>query len=109
MTPEEKKRLLDQLEALKIFPKYKEVKALRQRLEQELARLEEIEPIVKEVSKSSRGQKISQALARHFRYLRMIRNSFPDLKWIELRKEFSKKRKGEESNIPDFVWENPSP
>jgi len=105
----DKNRILDQLESLKNLPQIKEVKALRQRLEKELARFEEKEPIVKEVSKSTRDQKISQALKHHFRYLRLIRNNFPDLKWIDLRREYSKKRKGEESNIPDVVWQNPSP
>lgn len=104
----DKDEILRQLENLKNLPKIKEVKALRQRLEKELQRLEEIEPIAKEVSKP-RSQKISQSLKKHYRYLRMIRNSFPDLKWKDLRTEFSKKRKGEESNIPDFVWQNPSP
>ena len=105
----DKEKILDQLESLKNLPQVKEVKALRQRLEKELERLEEKEPMVKEVSKSSRDQKISQALKHHFRYLRLIRNNFPDLKWNDLRKEYSKKRKGEESNIPDVVWQNPSP
>lgn len=105
----EKEKILEQLESLKNLPQVKEVKALRQRLEKELARFEGIKPTLKEVSKSSRGQKISQALKHHFRYLRLIRNNFPDLKWNDLRKEYSKKRKGEESNIPDVVWQNPSP
>ena len=105
----DKEKILDHLESLRNLPQVKEVKALRQRLEKELERLEEKEPIVKEVSKSSRDQKRSQALKHHFRYLRLIRNNFPDLKWNDLRKEYSKKRKGEESNIPDVVWQNPSP
>lgn len=103
----EKEKLLEQLESLKNLPKYKEVKALKKRLEMELARLEK-EPIVKE-PKSSKNQKLSKSLKHHFRYLRMIRNNFPDLSWKELRKEFSKKRKGEKSSIPDVIWQNPSP
>lgn len=109
MTKFDKEKILDQLENLKNLPKIKEVKALRHRLEKELKKFEGIEPTVKQVSKSSRGQKISQSLKHHFRYLRLIRNNFPDLKWNELRKEYSKKRKGDDSNIPDFVWQNPSP
>lgn len=103
----EKEKIIEQLESLKNIPKYKEVKALQKRLELELARLDK-EPLVKE-SKSNKSQKISQALKHHFRYLRMIRNNFPDLSWKELRKEFSKKRKGEKSSIPDVIWQNPSP
>ena len=105
-----KEKIIEQLESLKKFSKIKEVKALRQRLEKELARFtEQEEPIIKEVSKSNRGQKIAKALKQHFRYLRMIRNSFPDLTWNQLRKEYSKKKKGLESDVPDFVWQNPSP
>ena len=103
-----KDEIIKQLENLKNLPKIKEVKALTQRLEKELQRFEGIETTVKVISKP-RSDKISQSLKKHYRYLRMIRNSFPDLKWKDLRKEFSKKRKGEESNIPDFVWQNPSP
>jgi hypothetical protein len=105
----DKEKLAEQLRALGELPQIKEVKALRQRLEKELERLGEKESIAEEVSKSTRGQKISQALKNHFRYLRLIRNNFPDIKWNDLRKEYSKKRKGEESNIPDFIWQNPSP
>lgn len=104
----DKDEIIKQLENLKNLPKFKEVKALRHRLEKDLQRFEGIEPIVKEISKP-RNEKISQSLKHHFRYLRLIRNNFPDIKWKDLRKEYSKKRKGEESNIPDFVWENPSP
>jgi hypothetical protein len=104
----DKEKILDQLENLKKLPKIKEVKALRQRLEKELQRLEGIEPITRQVS-NLRSEKISNSLKKHYRYLRMIRNNFPDIKWKDLRKEYSKKQKGEESNIPDFVWENPSP
>lgn len=108
MTKLDKDEIIRQLENLKNLPKIKEVKALRQRLERELQRLEGIGPITRQVSKS-RSQKISQSLKKHYRYLRMIRNNFPDIKWKDLRKEYSRKQKGEESDIPDFVWQNPSP
>lgn len=108
MTTFDKEKIIEQLESLKKFSQIKEVKALRQRLESELERLTPKE-VIKEVQKSNRGQKISKALTRHFRYLRLIRNNFPDLTWNQLRKEYSKKKKGQESTIQDFVWQNPSP
>lgn len=101
-----------ELESLKNLPNFKEVIALRKRLEQELEKLEiikEEEIQVTEFPKESRAQKISKTLKKQFRYLRLIRNQFPEIPWLELRREFTKKKKGLESKIPDVVWQNPSP
>ena len=104
-------KLREQLENLKLLPNIKEVVALRKRLTKELEK--SIPKIKKEVvasiPKATRGEKISVGLKRHFRYLRLIRDNFPDLTFGQLRKEFSRRRKGLESDIPDAVWQNPSP
>ena len=104
-------KLKEQLENLKQLPNIKEVVALRKRLRKELEKA--IPKIKKEVvapiPKATRGEKISVALKKHFRYLRLIRDNFPDLTFAQLRKEFSRRRKGLESEIPDAVWQNPSP
>jgi len=104
-------KLKEQLENLKQLPNIKEVVALRKRLVKELEK--SIPKIKKEVVAPvptvTRGEKISVALKKHFRYLRLIRDNFPDLTFAQLRKEFSRRRKGLESEIPDAVWQNPSP
>ena len=104
-------KLREQLENFKQLPNIKEVVALRKRLRKELEK--SIPKIKKEVVAPAptltRGKKISVALKKHFRYLRLIRNNFPDLTFAQLRKEFSRRRKGLESEIPDAIWQNPSP
>ncbi len=104
-------KLKEQLENLKQLPNIKEVIALRKRLSKELEKA--IPKIKKEVVAPiptvSRGQKISFGLKKHFRYLRLIRDNFPDLTFAQIRKEFSRRRKGIETDIPDAVWQNPSP
>ncbi len=104
-------KLREHLENLKLLPNIKEVVALRKRLAKELEKA--IPKIKKEVVAPvptvARNQKISLGLKKHFRYLRLIRNNFPDLTFAQLRKEFSRRRKGLESEIPDAVWQNPSP
>jgi len=104
-------KLKKHLENLKLLPNIKEVVALRKRLRKELEKT--IPKIKKEVvatiPTATRGEKISSGLKKHFRYLRLIRDNFPDLTFTQLRKEFSRRRKGLETDIPDAVWQNPSP
>jgi len=105
-------KVREQLENLKNLPNLKEVVALRKRLTQELDILTEKTEELIEVTvfpKVSRAQKISRSLKKQFNYLRQIRNNFPDISWLELRREFSRRRKGLDSKIPDAVWQNPSP
>jgi hypothetical protein len=100
--------ILDQLKDLKI----KEAVSLRKRLVKEKLSLkvkEETKIIVTEFPKITKGQKISRTLKKRFRYLRLIRNQFPEISWLELRREFSRREKGLDSKIPDVVWQNPSP
>ena len=105
-------KVREQLENLKDLPNLKEVTALRKRLEQELETLqvkEESNIKVIEFTGLTRAQKISNTLKKQFRYLRLIRNQFPKLSWLDLRREFSRRQKGLDSKIPDVVWQNPSP
>ncbi len=100
--------ILEQLKGLKI----KEAILLRKRLTKEKQTLqvkEESKIEITEFQKITRGQKISRTLKKRFRYLRLIRNQFPELSWLELRREFSRREKGLDSKIPDVVWQNPSP
>jgi len=105
-------KVREHLESLKDLPNLKEVVALRKRLTKELEILSEkaeskIE--VTEFPKVTRAEKISKTLKKQFNYLRQIRNNFPDISWIELRREFTRRRKGLDSKIPKAIWENPSP
>ena len=103
-------KLREQLENLKLLPNIKEVVALRKRLAKELEKsIPKIKKIVAPISTATRGEKISSGLKKHFRYLRLIRDTFPDLTFGQLRKDFSRRRKGLETEIPDAVWQNPSP
>jgi len=100
--------ILDQLKGLKI----KEAISLRKRLTKEKESLqvkEESKIEVTEFPKITRGQKISRTLKKRFRYLRLIRDQFPELSWLEIRREFSRREKGLDSKIPDVIWQNPSP
>lgn len=100
--------ILDQLKGLKI----KEVISLRKRLVKEkqlLETKEESKVKVTEFPIITRGQKISKTLKKRFRYLRLIRDQFPEYSWLELRRELSRREKGLDSKIKDVIWQNPSP
>ena len=105
-------KVRESLEKLKDLPNLKEVVALRARLAQELKILSRVEEPLIDVSDFTgltRAEKISRTLKKRFRYLRLIRNQFPEISWLDLRREFSRREKGQESKIPDVVWQNPSP
>jgi uncharacterized short protein YbdD (DUF466 family) len=105
-------KVREQIENLKLLPNVKEVIALRKRLERELENLSVKEESLIEkfdFSGLTKNQKISRSLKKYNNYLRQIRNQFPELSYAEIRREFSKKRKGEKSSIADVVWQNPSP
>ena len=108
MTPEDKKKLLEQLEALKIFPNNKLVKELRKQILAKLGRSEQKIPFVPPPKESANIIRASK-LKKYHRYLRLIRDNFPNLTYGKIRKEFSKRKQGFEAEIPDAVWQNPSP
>ena len=105
-------KVREQLDALDDLPNVKEVVALRKRLKKELEILSkkvESKIEVTEFPKVTRAEKISKTLKKQFNYLRQIRNNFPDISWIELRREFTRRRKGLDNKIPEAIWQNPSP
>jgi len=115
MSPEERRnKLLEQLEALKLFPNNNEVRILRSRIQKQLERIEkqieekELEPTPRE-KKAEASAKRSSKLSKYWRYIRLIRDNFPDLTIKEIRKQFAKRKRGDEVSIPDAVWQNPSP
>ena len=99
--------LLDQLKGLRI----KEAVYLRQRLEKEKQKLvpQEVKiEIPKEQVKKSANQKRSSKLSRYWRYVKLIRDRFPNQKTKDNRKELKKRQQGQKSKIPDAVWQNAS-
>lgn len=96
--------LLNQLKGLRI----KEAVSLRRRLEKEKEKL-----VPKEVLKVERIQsanvKRSSKLQRYWRYVKLIRDNFPDLKTNKIRKQLKERQQGQQVEIPDAVWQNPSP
>lgn len=109
----DKDKLGEQIKALKELPQIKEVRVLRQRLEKELEKLIakeviEIEPVDQEV-KISANVRRSNRLTRYWRYVRLVRDNFPNFKVKEIRSQLKKRQEGQEVSIPDAVWQNPSP
>ena len=97
----DRKKLLEQLDALKIFPNTKLVKELRQQIKKKLEK--------KQPKQSIPSQSRSIKLKKYHRYIKLVRNSFPELSHAEIRKQFSKRRSGKDVRIPDVIWQNPSP
>ena len=110
MSEEIRKKLLEQFEALKIFPNNKEVRILRKRILQQLERLEKkVSPASKEELKTLSNAKKSVKLKRHHRYIRLIRDNFPKLPYNQIRTQLADRKQGKQVSIPDVIWQNPSP
>src|SRR3989442_15001919 len=94
----DKDKLSEQIKALGDLPQIKEVRLLRQRLQRELERLtkREIEIETTVPKPDTRSSK----LKKYHRYLRMIRDNFPNLKYSQIRKQFSVRRQGQGTDIP---------
>lgn len=115
-TSRERKRLLKNIEALKAFPDTGTVRKLRKELKQELAALEKKsvkQAIPVKLSKEQVGTHANQArgakLRKYHNYLHLIRDNYPDLSYPDIRKMFKIRREGRQTEIPDVVWQNPSP
>ena len=105
MAKETKEKLLEHLDALKNFPNNKLVKQLRQQIKTKIERFE-VTPVT--VSKNTNLLRSSK-LKRYHKYIRLIRDNFPDLTHAEIRQQFARRRNQEDVSIPDAVWQNPSP
>ena len=105
-------KLREQIESLKNLPNIKEVLALRKRLQSELDRLTKstiIETKPDEDQSSLANTARSGKLRRYHNYIRQIRNNFPNLTYTQIRKQLKERKQGFQVNIPDAVWQNPSP
>ena len=95
--------LLKSLKGLRI----KEAVSLRKRLEKEKVKL--VPEVVKVERIQSANVKRSSKLQRYWRYVKLIRDNFPDNTVKEIRKQLTVRQQGQETDIPDAVWQNPSP
>ena len=103
-------KLLKQLDALKIFPNNKLVQQLRKQIKKKLQSIEKSKPIIPSLDKQFlANQTRSSKLQKYHKYIRLIRDNFPDLSYNQIRKQFSKRKQGTNVSIPDAVWQNPSP
>ena len=117
MSIEQKKKLLRQLDALKVFQNTKSVRQLRKELQDKLRAIEStIErgkqaklPVSKAEIKRQANLSRAGKLKKYHNYVRQIRNSFPDLTYSQIRKQFKERKKGKDVEIPDVIWRNPSP
>jgi len=108
----DRNKLTELLKSLKEFPQLSEVRALRKRLQKENVKLEPkpkpITPTFEEV-KATANIRRSSKLERYWRYVKLIRDNFPNLKTNEIRKQLKERQQGQEVDIPDAIWQNPSP
>ena len=116
-TSRERKRLLKNIDALKAFANSGTVRKLRKELKTELAALEKKSakqaPIPAKLSK--RQVKVqanavrSSKLRKYHNYLRQIRDNYPNITYSDVRKMFKIRKEGRQVEIPDVIWQNPSP
>lgn len=108
----DKNRLVELLDSLKKLPHLKEVKALRKRIQQELTKLEqaiEIEmPSIPMHDKTNANENRRSKLLRYWRYVKLIRDNYPDYTTSEIRRQLKERQQGKEVDIPDAIWQNPS-
>ena len=106
-----KDKLLRQLDALKLFPNNNLVKQLRKQVKIKLHRVEKkaVIPVVPADTRAVANAARSTKLRKHHRYIRLIRNNFPNISYLKIRQQFSKRKKGQDVSISDAVWQNPSP
>jgi uncharacterized protein YpbB len=100
-----KEKLLEQLEALKLFPKNKLASQLRKQIQTKLQKLER----PKTIKPKKKNQTRSGKLRRYHNYIRQIRNNFPNLSYNQIRSQLKKRKEGQDVSIPDVIWQNPSP
>ena len=101
--------ILEQLKGLRI----KEAINLRKRLQLEKIKLipkikEPVESVSATAIKQIANQKRSSKLTKYWRYIKLIRDNFPNFKTNQIRTQLKKRSQGLKSKIPDAIWQNPS-
>ena len=96
--------ILNQLSGLRI----KEAVSLRKRLRKEKERLIPKSIPTRSVNMESVNKKRSSKLKRYWRYVKLIRDNYPNLKTNQIRTQLKKRSQGQKTEIPDAIWQNPS-
>lgn len=96
--------ILNQLSGLRI----KEAVSLRKRLTKERERLTPKAIPFRPVNTESVNKKRSSKLKRYWRYVKLIRDNYPNLKTNQIRTQLKKRKQGQKTKIPDAIWQNPS-
>ncbi len=106
----DKTKVNELLRTLAGLPKIKEVKDLQKRLQKEL---QSNKPKKSRTSKESRiilgNKKRSSKQKRYWRYVKLIRDNFPNLTTKDIRSHLKERRQGKQVKISDAIWQNPSP
>jgi len=96
--------ILEQLKGIRI----KEAVNLRKRLQKEKIKQKSSRKIIKATIQVTANQNRSSKLSKYWRYVKLIRDNFPDVTTNQIRAELKKRSQGLKSNIPDAIWQNPS-
>jgi len=97
--------ILKQLKGIRI----KEAVSLRKRLEIEKRKLIPKQKSIPIATPSVSANKIrSTKLTRYWRYVKLIRDNFPDLSTSQIRLQLKQRSQGLQTKIPDAIWQNPS-
>jgi hypothetical protein len=101
---------LDQLlRTLQSLPRLREVQALKKRLQKEKKRIEKpTKPITKKPTVDANRNR-SIKLQRYWRYVKLIRDNFPNLTVRQIRQQLTQRQQGKQTEIPEAIWQNPSP
>jgi len=106
----DKDKLTELLRTLGELPKIKEVRDLQKRLQMELQKTKPKKPrLSKEKIKILGNEKRSVKQKRYWRYVKLIRDNFPNLPTNEIRRQLKERRQGKQVDINDAIWQNPSP
>ena len=109
----DKNKLSELIKTLAGIPQLKEVRALKKRLQKEQERLFP-KPVPATASAAedvtaAANIRRSTKLQRYWRYVKLIRDNFPNLSTNKIRSQLKERQQGQEVDIPDAVWQNPSP
>ena len=106
----DKDKLAELLRTLAEIPKIKEVRDLQKRLQKELQKTKPKKArLSKEKIKILGNEKRSAKQKRYWRYVKLIRDNFPNLPTNEIRSQLKERRQGKQVDISDAIWQNPSP
>ena len=101
-------KLAEILQTLRELPKIKEVKELQKRLQKELKTKTKKLKILKQKRKTLTNQNRSAKQKRYWRYVKLIRDNFPNVTTTEIRSQLKERRQGKTVQINDAIWQNPS-